>query len=519
VEVRELGRHCKKPFGEFLAASANGLHVAYRATAADGKKAMFHDGALGPAYRSLGEPVFSPDGTRMAYVAWAGQQAHVVVDGTPSRAYDRVLGKTISFSSDSRRMGYLAVRGEQGVAVIDGKEYPTRGGDDKDYFRPVFSPDSKRVAFKEAHYDSASRAFQARVFVDGKPGPTLTAAWRPVFSLDSKRLLYGGERKGAGKLVVVDGVEGPACDDVKDWQFTADSEHVVYSARKGEKWHVVIDGKASPAFDNLHGWAWSLASDPPKLLCGAMVDGKWHAWLDGKLHGPYWNVSRVWFSGDGRRWAASAGQSLTKKLLVVDGTPGPTFSDIRVGPSPFSSDSKRVAYLAGKGFQWHAVIDGVVSEGYDGATEPVFSPDGKRVAYAGVQERGKVVVVVDGQAGPAWHGVGDDSVCFSPDSRHVAYLARKGRRWCAVVDGQPGEPCDDIARVGYALVFSPSGGHFACVGREGEAVFVLLDGRHGPEFNGIVSNGPAFHPDGVLEYLAWRKGVLCRVRHVPVVDE
>jgi hypothetical protein len=37
---------------------------------------------------------------------------------------------------------------------------------------------------------------------------------------------------------------------------------------------------------------------------------------------------------------------------------------------------------------------------------------------------------------------------FSPDGKHVAYWARKGRTWCVVVDGKEGMIHDRILTIG-----------------------------------------------------------------------
>jgi len=45
---------------------------------------------------------------------------------------------------------------------------------------------------------------------------------------------------------------------------------------------------------------------------------------------------------------------------------------------------------------------------------------------------------VDGQAGAEYDAIGKGSLLFSPDGKHLAYSARKGRKWLVVVDGQAG---------------------------------------------------------------------------------
>ena len=60
---------------------------------------------------------------------------------------------------------------------------------------------------------------------------------------------------------------------------------------------------------------------------------------------------------------------------------------------------------------------------------------------------------------------------FSPNSRHIAYGTRQGGKWVVLLD------------------------HEAMGGR----------------YDMIVGDGPSFHEDGSLEFLATRQGVLYRV--------
>ena len=236
--------------------------------------------------------------------------------------------------------------------------------------------------------------------------------------------------------------------------------------------------------------------------------------VDGKEGPEYVHVGRetLIFSPDGKRLAYETWNG-DKRVVVVDGKPGPEYDWIGQGTLVFSPDSKRFAYVARKGYENSrdvVVLDGREGPEYDQIIwEPIFSPDGKRVAY--IAEKGdKSVLVVDGREGPEF-----DSVHFyTPFPFDLADLT---------VERKPEEGWNWVKAVGHwdhgwiamgGPVFSPRGQHVAYAARKDGKCFVVLDGRAGPKYD-QVWGGPSFHPDGRLEYLASRKGILYRVRHVP----
>jgi len=61
---------------------------------------------------------------------------------------------------------------------------------------------------------------------------------------------------------------------------------------------------------------------------------------------------------------------------------------------------------------------------------PVFSWDGRHVAFTTPRGQKTQRVIVDGKAGAEYDAVTDP--IFSPDSRRVAYVVRKGGKWLVV---------------------------------------------------------------------------------------
>jgi hypothetical protein len=160
------------------------------------------------------------------------------------------------------------------------------------------------------------------------------------------------------------------------------------------------------------------------------------------------------------------------------------------------------------------VVDGHAGAEYDllGDGTPIFSPDGKHVAY--VAWRGaKELVVVDGQPGAECERVG--GLIFSLDGKRVAYGAKKAGKCFVVVDGQPGAECEGVR----GLIFSLDGKRVAYAAAKGwwkRKWFVVVDGQPGPPYDELGENGPTFDSDGVLEYLAFKDNSLWRVKHIPV---
>jgi WD40 repeat protein len=179
----------------------------------------------------------------------------------------------------------------------------------------------------------------------------------------------------------------------------------------------------------------------------------------------------------------------------------------------------RIAWAERRGAKWAVVIDGQVGPEYNGIGDIVLSPDGKYVAYGAKRNKwfvNKWFVVIDGQAGPEYDGIGN--IVFGPDGKHVAYGARRNKRfankWFVVIDGQAGPEYDGIGNI----VFGPDGKHVAYEARRNKWFvnrwFVVVNGQSGPEYDRILC-GPTFLKDTVVEYIALKSGSLYRVTVTP----
>ena len=170
---------------------------------------------------------------------------------------------------------------------------------------------------------------------------------------------------------------------------------------------------------------------------------------------------------------------------------GKTLPGLREESFTVSPDGKRIAYVVGVGDK--------------APPTPLPTPDQLPVAAI----PGKAQVVVDGVAGPSFKG-GTTVPVFSPDGKHVAYSAIFGGTTTVMIDGAESRPCrrSQLCTVIGRPVFSPDGRHLAYIARRKKLMSwfyewrMALDDSLGRDYDWISE--PAFTPDSQqLAYFAW----------------
>jgi len=76
------------------------------------------DGKPSPAYDEVSNPIFSPDGQHVAYMATQGDNQFVVVDGKPGPTYFDI--RSLAFSPDSLHLAYEAKMIDKWLLIVDG---------------------------------------------------------------------------------------------------------------------------------------------------------------------------------------------------------------------------------------------------------------------------------------------------------------------------------------------------------------------------------------------------------------
>jgi roadblock/LC7 domain-containing protein len=383
----------------------------------------------------------------------------VYLDGVAGKTYDGVDGVLVE--PRGRHVVYMAKRGKDWMVVRDGVEGKPYG-----YITGLtLSPDGTRVSYRVAGGKSAFSAWGPLV-VDGgeRTEDPRAEGLSAVFSPDSRRVAYFAAGAHRGKsILVVDNVDGPEFDAEQEGQtrqvvFSPDSRHVAYTARRGTKRYVVVDGVEGAEYDGIVALTLAFSPDSTRVAYGArrgakefvVAGGAEGAESDGIVGGS------VAFSPDGRRIAYGARRGRNKVRLVLDGVDGKEYDRIEQGSVTFGQDGAHVAYVALRGGKVLVVVDAVEGPEFDmipasnirtaigylstwfqthpERVAPVFSPDGRRVAYSA--QRGRVsAVVVDGTESGSYDKMVAQTPVFSPDGRHAAWAASVGGKYRIFVDG------------------------------------------------------------------------------------
>jgi len=436
----------------------------------------------------------------------------------------------LHFSSDGRHMAFIVEGGSSDSPLrffIDGKDVVGQG------FSKIFdyeiSPDGTRWALIGSKQDEAVFARkkpQYIVMIDGKEERTFeTSHQSPVadlkFSPDSRRVAYAVTTSllKNSSLTVVDGNEGPQHNMafVEDsMQFSPDSRHLAYFAidtrgrglSSGERKILVCDDRElfvlgtrasdtiwfSPGSGYVVAVVWRDTGFGLKPLYKIYDLQEQKEIYDDK------EIIGCGFSPDGKiHHVVVPLISKQEKIIFSDGVSA-TYQ--RIEGVTYSSDGLRRAVKARKGDKWLVLADGKEGRQYKDIEHVMFSPDGKKIAYAAKNEQNKWVMAVDDvEWGPydkivspaieVPEGIRIRRSFFSPDGLHVAFAARTGKSYSLVVDGKT---VATYPKMGVP-VFSPDGLRTAAWVSNGKKEFVVVDGKAMPGFERVDEGQLVFSPD------------------------
>jgi hypothetical protein len=491
--------------------------------------------------------VVSPDSSRLAMAAKAGdptlaEKGVILPQGTDPR-------------NDSARPVLNAIR-----FYIDDK--PTIPFDL--LTPPVFSPDSKRLAFAGAHEKVWQMVLDGKTLVaDADNVPTAPCAFSP----DSAHAAWVVEKNGQLLLTIDDQRWPPiAAGIMGNVLFSPDSRHVAAVVNARGTRTLYVDGlplpppqmaaatrptargtsPATPAAARLERFAQVVwRPDGTGLVFYAAIVGRpWQVFaqsLDGSFtftSNPYDSLMRnaPAFSPDARHMtfaAATRGKWTVVTHLDSPATAPATAAATAATPAvldqvlaesivyylPPASPSA-LLYLAQQNQKWHLYINHrPTDDAFDAIVQSTFvvSPDKRHFAFAAVRDK-QTVIIRDGTTVATHDEVAGSTFAFSPDSQHLAYGARNGPSWYACVDGSAGAGFTAIA--GSAMAFSPDSRRIAFAAATGAKNWHLVIDKdatlRSKSYDGFLKGSHVtWRPDGTVVTIAIQKTVAMRVEARP----
>ena len=469
-------------------------HVAWLMVDETGKKqCVALDGKPGDEFPWIipGSLRFTADSQHLTYIVQDNDKVYVVTGGKKGKAYYEILnGEVYCPTADYVAYFAKATKESNRVLVINGKE----GKEFDKIWALSFSPDGQHIAY-------AAEALKKQFFmIDGQPSTEYeqVAGQAFIWSADNKRVAYVAVR-GTGKdkkaIVVVDGKEQVTAEDASRVFFSPDSKHVAYMVTNGGKNTFYYDGKPVKEFDRAMGDSIRFSPDSSRLSFVASRPDKKQV-KDEKGNAQQVPVDRLFF-------------------VLFDGTKTEnlrdTYDGLVMDSFLFSRDSKRTAYAAVKDRKFVVVIDGLQGSEYDRVNLLQFSPDSKKVAYLGSRE-GRAYCVIDNGEGLGYLVVAN--LVFSKEGGRLAYAAARDKSNFVVVDGVEGKNYTGVAAE--TLQFSTNGKHFAYLAQDGTKPFFVIDNNEkdtiGDFTNVIPGSFPIFDSPNTLRALILRDKVIYKLQ-------
>ncbi len=167
----------------------------------------------------------------------------------------------------------------------------------------------------------------------------------------------------------------------------------------------------------------------------------------------------------------------------------------------FGEDGCHIAYVSNDGGKQSVILDGKPGSQYEEVEQLVLSANGNHCAYVAKRGDGSFVFVYDGKEGATCEGI--ERFFLSPGGNHYAYIASRGNKEYAVIDGRQEREYDGIgpkkkdkelsqnpfikllwgSPPAFDLCFSPDERRAAYLARLGDREFMVVDRQEGPKFD------------------------------------
>lgn len=484
----------------------------------------------------------SPHGVHAATLAHSGSRQQIIYDGVAGPVFDSFAAnqyQPVSFSADGNHFGYCGIASEQFSVMVDGKQVGGGPQVNSNYTCNVyFSPNSRHFFYTMTATGNGGDTY-IRVVFDGKIELRLgdfnpqTMSW----SSDGDHFAmmvdpYPPVPNGVQALVV-DGRPSSLPGGSPQW--SADSKHLYTVGSRTGQQTLLLDGKplltanqivlAIPPVGNMAIMAAFLSNGGR----GGVLEEVWYLAVNGQRipgseivrprTGGGGQIGQIYFSADGKHYAAICTGLTGKRYVFVDGKKGLDYGNI--GFLGFTADSSKPVYVGFNGRNY-LVIGDQESQLPDGGQQPVIAPTGDHVAAAGLG------LTLDGQplnlaGNPPTSRTSGFS--YSPDGVHYAFMMQ-GRSSFTVFE-------DDVPQTAYTWISNGNQGQKLWNGSH-VAYFCGLANPSGPDTYGLCVDGKfayfgrnpvyenlTFSPDGnhvFFDYNKYAQGFRLFVDGQPVLD-
>jgi hypothetical protein len=452
-----------------LTFSANGQHLFWSDTDAQGKFVIVADGKTGPPSLYLPQLIISPDGNHYAYVSINrdGTGAWAFVDGRQVNYF----GDNLQYTAKNVLLSTMHSPDNNNIFVINGK------------------PEIKAYAFNQTWISPDGK--QIAMLITPKNG-------------DPTALLVNGK--------MIAGTEGVRVSSV---YFSADGKRyaALCSTKTGDQ-YMIIDGKKGAAYPSIS----------PQLASQNMPHWQYVTWGQTVKDLTQFEPSVPGFTADSSKFVYVA-SSNGRGFLVIDDQESDAYSHIYPVLSPMGN--RIGAYGLTPDNTQHVLIDGKdtsygIDHGLDRTSGFTFSPQGTHYVYVR-----QLVVYLDNVAQP---GLLQGNFVFSSDDKHLAYEADNNGHPSLFVDGK--NFCDKPGRVDH-IFFSPDNNHIYWVNSgnlpvtEGiqtkDSYMLYVDGKPATHFadnavaldpgnDGWATLHPEYAADDTMTFIARTDGNIRRFR-------
>lgn len=384
--------------------------------------------------------VVSSDGKHFGAVAKVSdEECYAIIDGVRGSTYKSIFNHDIKLSADEARFAYIAQEGRD-FFVVSG-EAGTKGTEGPRYISITrntlsLSSDGKRLAYIAT--DS-----QGRFYVVGTPGKTgkegarytrLKASIR--FSADGSRHAYIASDE-EGDFYIIDGSEELRYADLGGLVFSPDGANYAYAAAVDkEMWFINYNGEErEDTYQELAVLGWS--ADGKRFVYRYKTNDSYTFVVEEKSRKREYPDVIEYIAKPGEEPIAVRTKKGTAFAWVVNGETVYRYDETWLRSNrgaikkPYFTDDRSRYILVDSDQRGAAKVTyGERTDDVTGViTSLTFSTDSSRFAYA-VKNQGAAYVMVDGEKGPEFaaadvkgRSTGIFTLAFSPDSKHIAYIA------------------------------------------------------------------------------------------------